>query len=67
MNSTCQKSDLDRFGEMKDKIEAIERLVGDLKKLGKGMPVMEKNLRSISSFLYVLKFGVSDVAEILEA
>jgi hypothetical protein len=55
-----------RFSEMKKKIEEIERLVLDLKELGKGMPVVEKNARSILSLIYVLKFGISDVAEITD-
>ena len=56
--------DWGRLREMREKIEEIERLVLDLKELGKGMPVIEKNVRSIQSFIYVLKFGISDVAEI---
>jgi hypothetical protein len=55
-----------RLGEMKKKIEEIERLVLDLKELGQGMPVIEKNARSILSFIYVLRFGISDVAEITD-
>jgi len=55
-----------RLSEMKKKIEEIERLVLDLKELGKGVPVIEKNARSILSFVYVLKLGISDVAEITD-
>ena len=55
-----------RLGEMKKKIEEVERLVLDLKELGQGMPVIEKNARSILSFIYGLKFGISDVAEITD-
>ena len=55
-----------RLSEMKKKIEEIERLVLDLKELGKGVPVIEKNARSILSFIYVLKLGISDVAEITD-
>ena len=49
--------------DMKKKIEEIERLVFELKDLGRGMPVVEKNARSILSFTYVLRFGISDLAE----
>ena len=52
--------------EMKKRIEEIERLVLDLKELGQGMPVVEKNARAILSLIYVLKFGISDVVEIAD-
>jgi hypothetical protein len=55
-----------RLREMREKIEEIERLVLDLKELGKAMPVIEKNACAILSFIYVLKFGISDVAEITD-
>ena len=50
--------------EMKEKIEEIDRLVLELKDLGGGMPVVEKNARSILSFTYVLRFGISDLVEV---
>jgi hypothetical protein len=59
--------DWDRLREMSEKIEEIERLVLELKKLGKGVPVVEKNVRAILSLTYVLKFGIiPDVAEITD-
>ncbi len=58
--------DWDRLREMRKKVEEIDRLVLDLKALGRGMPVIEKNACSILSFLYVLKFGISDLAEIID-
>lgn len=67
MKAEVRKSqDWGRLREMREKIEEIERLVLDLKELGKGMPVIEKNACSILSFIYVLKFGISDVAEITD-
>lgn len=50
--------------DMKEKIEEIERLVLELKDLGRGMPVVEKNAQSILSFTHVLRFGISDLAEV---
>ncbi|MCJ7682698.1 MAG: hypothetical protein MUO68_00225 [Desulfobacteraceae bacterium] len=50
--------------EMRQKINEIERLVLELKELGAGVPVVEKNARAILSFINVLKVGISDVAEI---
>jgi len=58
--------DWGQLREMSEKIEEIERLVLELKELGKGMPVIEKNACSVLSFIYVLKFGISDVAEIID-
>ena len=40
--------------------------VSEADALGKGMPVVEKNTRSILSFTHVLRFGISDVAEMLD-
>ena len=50
--------------EMRQKIGEIDRLVFELKELGAGVPVVEKNARGILSFINVLKVGISDVAEI---
>ena len=50
--------------EMKQKIDDIERLVGELKKLGQGAPVVEKNAKCILSFTHILKFGISDLANL---
>jgi len=61
-----EAQDWGRLREMSDKIEDIERLVLDLKELGQGMPVIEKNTRAILSFIHVLRFGISDVAEITD-
>ena len=58
--------DWGQLREMSEKIEEIERLVLELKGLGKGMPVIEKNACSILSFIYVLKYGISDAAEITD-
>jgi hypothetical protein len=58
--------DWGRLREMREKTEEMERLVIDLKELGRGMPVIEKNACSILSFLCVLRFGISDVAEITD-
>ena len=52
--------------EMKDKIEKIEELTLDLKTLGKGIPVIERNTRCLLSFVHALKFGISDVADVTQ-
>ncbi len=52
--------------EMKTTIEQIEQLVHKLKDSGAGVPVVEKNARIILSVVNILKFGISDPAEILD-
>ena len=47
--------------EMKEKIEEIDRLALELKDMGEGLPVVEKNVQGLLSFTYVLKFGISDI------
>jgi hypothetical protein len=49
--------------EMKAIIDQLENLLLDLKEKGQGMPVVEKNVRAMLSFVQVLKFGISDLAE----
>ena len=56
-----------RLNEMSEKIEEIHRLVLELKDLGKGLPVIEKNVLSILSFTHVLRFGISDIAEVSDS
>ena len=58
--------DWGRLREMRDKIEEIESLVLELKELGEGVPVVEKNVRAILSLTYVLKFGIADIVEITD-
>ncbi|MCK5194492.1 MAG: hypothetical protein KAQ71_11830 [Desulfobulbaceae bacterium] len=50
--------------EMKTRIDHIEKLALELKKLGREIPAVEKNSRNILSAVYNLKFGISDIAEI---
>jgi len=66
MKSAIRDLDPDLLKDMDQKIREIERLVLDLEEMGKGMPVVEKNTRSILSFTHVLRFGISDVAGMLD-
>jgi ABC-type lipopolysaccharide export system ATPase subunit len=66
IGEVIKDQDWGRLREMREKIEEIERLVLELKELGEGVPVVEKNVRAILSLTYVLKFGISDVAEIID-
>jgi len=54
-------AELDRLKAMSLKIEEAEKAVMELEELGKGIPVIEKNVRSILSLTNVLKFGISDL------
>jgi len=49
---------------MKEKIDGIDKLALELQELGKGLPVIEKNARTLLAITYVLKFGISDVADV---
>ena len=50
--------------EMKSKIEQIEKLACELNDLGQGIPVIEKNVQNFLNTIFVLKFGISDIADI---
>jgi len=50
---------------MNQKILEIERAVLELKEMGRGLPMVEKNTGAIQSFIRNLKFGVSDLADVL--
>ena len=58
-------ADPSNLKEMQATIEQIEQLVFKLKASGAGAPVVEKNARIILSIINVLKYGISDPAEIL--
>ena len=47
--------------DMKARIDEIERLALELKDIGRGLPVIEKNVQCILSFSYALRFGISDL------
>jgi hypothetical protein len=60
---TVGRADLKK---MKENIDQIEVHLAKLLELGGGMPVIEKNVRAMKSFIHALKFGVSDIAELEE-
>ncbi len=64
MADEVRDNEMGLITDMKQKIEEIERLVFELKDLGRGIPVVEKNARSILSFTHVLRFGISDLVEV---
>jgi len=56
--------DVPGLKKMKERIDEIERLACELRNLGRGAPGVEKNAQSILSFTHVLRFGISDLAEV---
>ena len=52
--------------EMKTTIEQIEELVLKLKASGAGIPAVEKNAMIILSFVAILKYGISDPADLMD-
>lgn len=49
--------------EMQGKLDEIEKRILELKALGTGIPAVEKNTRDMLNCIYVLKFGISDIAD----
>ena len=47
--------------DMRERIDEIDRLALELKDIGRGLPVIEKNVQAILSFSYALRFGISDL------
>ena len=50
--------------EMKFKIEQIEKLASELNDLGRGIQIIKKNVQNFLDTVFVLKFGISDIAKI---
>lgn len=63
MKNIADAAGLEKLKAMSRKIDDAEKAVKELRDLGRGIPVIEKNVRSILSLTYALKFGISDVAE----
>ena len=57
--------EINTLREMQVCLEQIEHFTSTLKNLGQGVPAIEKNSCMILSAIYNLKFGLSDVADIL--
>jgi hypothetical protein len=62
--SKIDAAQMDKLKAMNRKIEDAEKAIRELKELGGGVPVIEKNARSLLSITYALKFGISDLLEI---
>ena len=67
MAPEIKETEMKQLNNMRKIIEEIDRLTNELAEIGKGLPVIEKNALGIQSFIHVLRFGISDIAEILES
>ncbi|OGP50596.1 MAG: hypothetical protein A2Y79_06800 [Deltaproteobacteria bacterium RBG_13_43_22] len=67
MGKPREKEERVNLDGMKTIIDQLEQLLIELKGLGGEMPVIEKNVKAMMSFIHVLKFGVSDVAEVAKS
>ena len=52
------------LAQMQAKIAQVKKSARELNSLGQGIPVIEKNIRSILATTTLLEYGISDVAEI---
>ena len=61
MNEPTKKMDWTGLEEMKKIINQVDGLLIDLGRLGREMPVIEKNVKAMASFVAILKYGISDI------
>ena len=61
MDEPTKNRDWTGIEEMKKIIDQLEGLLSDLGRLGREMPVIEKNVKAMMSFVAILKYGISDI------
>ena len=66
MNEPTNKMDWTDIEEIKRIINQLDGLLTDLGRLGREMPVIEKNVKAMMSFVAVLKYGISDIPQLEE-
>ena len=66
MDEATKNRDWTGLEEMKKIIDQLEGLLTDLNRLGRGMPVIEKNVKAMMSFVAILKYGIADIPQIEE-
>ena len=66
MDEPTKKMDWTGLEEMKKIIDRLDGLLTDLGRLGREMPVIEKNVKAMASFVAILKYGISDLADLKE-
>jgi hypothetical protein len=55
------------YREMSERVREMERLATELRELGRGLPVVERNTGAILSLTRILGFGISDLADALDS
>lgn len=55
------------YRQMAAKLEKMDRLTREIRDLGQGLPVIERNTTALAALLRALKFGVKDTAAALAA
>jgi len=63
MGEPTNKMDWTDLEEIKRIINQLDGLLTDLGRLGREMPVIEKNVKAMMSFVAVLKYGISDIPQ----
>ena len=53
------------YSDMDKRIREMERLAEEVRDLGAGLPVVEKNSRSILCSVEALRYGISDLVGVL--
>lgn len=66
MDDSTKKMDWTGLEEMKKIIAQLDGLLTELGRLGREMPVIEKNVRAMMSFVAVLKYGIADIPPLEE-
>ena len=66
MDNNQRSMDRTALLEMKQIIDQLEGLLTDLNRLGGAMPVIEKNVTAMKSFVAVLQYGISDLVEVVK-
>ena len=66
MDEPTKNRDWTGLEEMKKIIDQLDGLLTDLGRLGREMPVIEKNVKAMMSFVAVLKYGISDIPQLEE-
>lgn len=58
--------DRSKLTAMKSRIDKIETLAAEIGELGRGVAAVEKNVALLRQAIFVMKFGISDPAELTD-
>ncbi len=66
MDPQTKAAAVESYRAMRRKIQEIEKSVLELRSLGQRLPMVDKNTRCILSFTRVLRYAISDPADVLD-